>query len=652
MEKKGPRNLKHKNQKIIAVALAALLVTGVGAPVIAANAPVVSAAETKAAPARASAAAVIEAALAEVGYTERKDEYTKFGAWYGLSNAYWCDMFVSWCANQAGVSASIFPHSASCTAHVNQFQQQGRFYASASRGGSYTPQQGDVIFFYNPKRRPNGNVSGHVGLVLYVENGVVHTIEGNALSNRLDYGDGFLLDQREGKNDPPDRVTVNHYPLDNVRILGYAVPNYKSRSTLTLNGFVDLGSYADRSAMFTKLHDAGILTATSSHTYSPRHGMSRGDFVTALMKAAGLSSSGGKVAAYADVPSSASCYDAVMAARSLGILEGSERFEPNRYISGSEAQRMISRVQALLGKAERTFSFSPGDYADYGEYTIRADLASALYALYTDAKTAYTASFVTGDTDSAPPSAAVSSANQVVLPTPSARTGSTFLGWKSSADQMVYPAGKTVTLKQNTVFTAQWQTNDTATAAKATSASSLLDTSAVTLVSGQSYLFLVKGNRTPASIQAASANATVADVSLYDATDARGTKYRITAGTPGSTSLAVTANGQTANLNVTVETPKASLALDTAQYTLAAGKQYTIGVRVTDETGKQLEPAQIKQLIDKGTLTVRDSRTGSIVDLEILPNGNARITGKHAGTAYILYEMGTLRTFVRVDVTG
>ena len=58
-------------------------------------------------------------------------------------NGYWCDMFVSWCANQAGVSWNVFPASSSCTLHVNQFKQQGRFYPSAIRGGSYIPQQGD-----------------------------------------------------------------------------------------------------------------------------------------------------------------------------------------------------------------------------------------------------------------------------------------------------------------------------------------------------------------------------------------------------------------------------------------------------------------------------------------------------------------------------
>ena len=601
-----------------------------------------------------SSAQVIAAALAQVGYTERSDEYTLFGEWYGIPNGYWCDMFVSWCANQAGVSWNVFPASSSCTLHVNQFKQQGRFYPSAIRGGSYIPQQGDLIFFYEPEEYPSGNVSSHVGLVLYVENGYVYTIEGNALANRLDSWDARWIGGQEESEEPLNRVTVNHYPLDNRRILGYASPNYQNRDPLALDGFVDLGIYADRADIFNALDTQGIMTATSSHTYSPRHGMTRGDFLTALMKVYGLSGGGQDVSSYDDVSSDTSCYDAVMTARSVGIIgAGTDNlFFPNSYISGSEAQDMISRTLQYVGMANQTFSFSSGDSLRYGDYTIRADLASALYTLSLTAKPTvkYTASFQSNGAEGTLPSAAVSEYNQITLPEPGVlqRDGYAFQGWKSSADQRVYAAGKTVILNQDTTFTAQWVENTDSS--QTTSDKDILDTSKVYMFQGGEYFFLVKGNNQTSSIQVEAADPDIADVVLSDATDVRGAKYRITAKQSGSTEIKVTSNGQTATIQVDAAASRGSITLDTVNYIMAPGDRYTIGAFITDVSGNPLNQEQIKDMITRGTLKVSDSRTGSIVDLEMLSTGNFQVTGKNQGTTYIIYEIGDTRASVRIDV--
>lgn len=668
-----------KLKKQITGVLAACIAVGIGVPSIAVTAPAVSAMDSQSpegldelaepgtgihsqeaaaiqrnsSGSSGSAAQVISTALAQVGYTETSSEYTKFGQWYGLSNAYWCDMFVSWCASQAGVSRNVFPASASCTSHINQFKQQGRFYPSAVRGGSYTPQQGDLLFFYDPKRYPSGNISGHVGLVLYVENGFVYTIEGNTMANRLDCQDTFLIGERDDSKDPLDYVVVNYYPLNNRRILGYASPNYSSRRTLSLSGFVDLGSYSHRASIFEALDTSGIMPATSSHTYSPKHGMTRGDFLTSLMQVYGLSGTGQPVVSYSDVPSSSSYYDTVMAARAAGIIDGAEYFYPDRYISGSEAQTMISRTLQYLGKPNQTFSFSKGDYLDYGDYTIRADLASALYTLSSDAEpdANYTASFQAGEASGTPPSADVSEYNRVTLPSADSlqRLDYIFQGWKSSADQVVYAAGNTVTLQQNTTFTAQWQAAGQ-NGETAPSNQAILDTSSVRMFQGGKYDFLVKGNNNIASIKAEVADPDIADVILSNAADARGAKYQLTAKKPGSTDVKITSNGQTAIIKVEVETSRASITLDTANYIMAPGDQYTIGVQMTDAAGNPLRSEQIKNMVTQGTLKVRDSRTGSIVNLEQQSNGNFQVTGKNEGTAYIVYEIGNAHASVRIDV--
>ena len=103
-------------------------------------------------------------------------------------------------------------------------------------------------------------------------------------------------------------------------------------------------------------------------------------------------------------------------------------------------------------------------------------------------------------------------------------------------------------------------------------------------------------------------------------------------------------------MKVKVAASKGSITLDTAQYTMAPGNMYTIGAFIKDEKGNQLTPDQVKDLVSSGKLVVRDSRTGSIVDLVQLSTGHFRVIGKNEGTCYILYEIGGTHASVRIDV--
>jgi len=137
---------------------------------------------------------IVGVAQTQVGYGEGYDGYTKYGDWYGLPNSDWCAMFVSWCANQAGVDNSVFPSFALCSAGCDWFIQQGRFHYS----GSYTPKAGDLIFYAS-----YGNIY-HVGLVTGSDGSNVYSIEGNY-------------------NEQVCNVSYSLYYGD---ILGYATPNY------------------------------------------------------------------------------------------------------------------------------------------------------------------------------------------------------------------------------------------------------------------------------------------------------------------------------------------------------------------------------------------------------------------------------------------
>ena len=333
-----------------------------------------------------SSGAIVQAALPEIGYVEGANEYSKYGKWYGFSNSYWCAMFVSWCANQGGVPTYLVPKGAYCPYMVKAFQNAGRFYDSQSRGGTYIPQQGDIIFYYDSEAYPVGNTTAvHVGIVLYAENGHVFTIEGNSLTCRLDQPPM----ERDEDLDPPDYVTVNNHTLDYKGILGYGAPDYGNRTPLQLQGFVDLGAYAWQKVQFETMNRLGIVSGTSSHTASPRQGMSRSDFLAALMKLYGLKGREPDTAEFSDVPETHPNHDALMTARSIGVLAGTNKNEaiPDRYINAAEAQAFISRTLKYLGLPEQTFKFTPGDLAQTGDYTIRADLVNALSALFLGVRT-------------------------------------------------------------------------------------------------------------------------------------------------------------------------------------------------------------------------------------------------------------------------
>lgn len=164
----------------------------------------------------------------EVGYLEKasnanldsktanagSNNYTKYGAWYGMNgpSAYWCHMFVSWCAAQSG-NANIVPKTASCYNGRDWFKARGRFHL---RQG-YTPKPGDIVY-YSTAQYPAGG--GHVGIVEKVVGNTVYTIEGNTsgASGVVSNGGG---------------VAKKSYSLSYSKIYGYGSPDYEEEDDMT-----------------------------------------------------------------------------------------------------------------------------------------------------------------------------------------------------------------------------------------------------------------------------------------------------------------------------------------------------------------------------------------------------------------------------------
>ena len=166
--------------------------------------------------------------------------------------------------------------------------------------------------------------------------------------------------------------------------------------------------------------------------------------------------------------------------------------------------------------------------------------------------------------------------------------------------------------------------------------------------------FTIEGASSSGGIFIEPEDPSIASVS-FAGVDASGATYRVTGLQAGSTSLSVSYGGQQASIAVTVYPKGGSITLDTVNYRMAPGNIYDIGVTVTDGDGQALSGSQVQQMVRNGTLRVSDSRTGSIVNLTQLANGNFRVTGRNPGTCYIIYEIvqdggAVTHSSVRIDV--
>ena len=154
----------------------------------------------------------VSIALNEVGNYEWGNNNIKYNTWYwgrtiNGSGYAWCDAYVSWCANQAGISKSVIPHYALVADTRNFYQNRGRFYKSKYYGGSYTPKKGDLVFY-------GSNGASHIGIIIdSPKNGYLQTVEGNINTS----GNKWAVVKFTSNS----KRTIN-----NSYVYGYASPNF------------------------------------------------------------------------------------------------------------------------------------------------------------------------------------------------------------------------------------------------------------------------------------------------------------------------------------------------------------------------------------------------------------------------------------------
>ncbi|MBR4858417.1 MAG: CHAP domain-containing protein [Clostridia bacterium] len=86
---------------------------------------------------------IVNVARSKIGYYP--SNINEFTTWYyGVeTDAYWCSIFVSWCAAQVGAIGTAVPKRASCDTMRQWFINKGEYYPATS---DYVPQRGDIVF--------------------------------------------------------------------------------------------------------------------------------------------------------------------------------------------------------------------------------------------------------------------------------------------------------------------------------------------------------------------------------------------------------------------------------------------------------------------------------------------------------------------------
>lgn len=177
---------------------------------------------------------IVAVAKSQVGYQEGSgssqlsgevyggSNYTEYGRWYGMQDM-WCAMFVSWCANVAGISSSIITYHAYTPSGLSWFRNQGLGYSrSTVANGGYTPIAGDIIYF---KSSRNSNTTNHIGIVTGYSGSTIYTIEGNTSSATVSTNGGA--------------VAAKSYSIYNTYIVYVCKPNYTTGNNTAASSYVN-----------------------------------------------------------------------------------------------------------------------------------------------------------------------------------------------------------------------------------------------------------------------------------------------------------------------------------------------------------------------------------------------------------------------------
>ena len=163
---------------------------------------------------------IVEIARSKIGfYPSNINEFTTW--YYGReTDAYWCSIFVSWCANEAGALGTAVPKRSSVDAMRDWFNNKGQFYPATS---DYIPQKGDILFLNTENDGTDDvhhvDIVTETGFITIKKQAHVKCIGGN--TSDINYNGS-------------EYVTEKTRPVKSSRatIVGYAHPDYASSQGL------------------------------------------------------------------------------------------------------------------------------------------------------------------------------------------------------------------------------------------------------------------------------------------------------------------------------------------------------------------------------------------------------------------------------------
>ena len=110
-------------------------------------------------------------------YEGKPEGWTKYGSWYGLPCKAWCNMFVSWCANKAGILGTLVKKTAGTETSKIWYESKSPS-AYKTVASAYVPRKGDCIYYLD--QQLSGRSVSHIGFVREDSDGtIVKTVEGN-----------------------------------------------------------------------------------------------------------------------------------------------------------------------------------------------------------------------------------------------------------------------------------------------------------------------------------------------------------------------------------------------------------------------------------------------------------------------------------------
>ena len=140
--------------------------------------------------------------------------------------------------------------------------------------------------------------------------------------------------------------------------------------------FVDLGGYGWAEEAVYALVERGVVQGTSETTYSPASPVTRADFAVLLVRAFGLTGSGGR--SFADVPADAYYAKEVAIAKEHGIIGGigNDRFAPEAPIKREDMMlildRILEKMDGPMAEADEAVLAQYADGAQVSAYARQA----------------------------------------------------------------------------------------------------------------------------------------------------------------------------------------------------------------------------------------------------------------------------------------